>query len=415
MESQRFHDGSIDSPVRMIGLGQAIAEGYEAVLVLGANEGKLPATGSLPPGITEAMLAPLGLKSIAQQALEQTTALAWVLAGAGRWAITCRTEPADGSLPSQLVERLAAVMALDLAELSARVPPRLLDLQADTASADRFPMPRPADAVGRMPTEVIVRSLERLVACPYEFLVADVWRLTDREEPAEAPGKRELGTLVHEVLLRFHNQVDRPSDDDESMIRLLARLTAAVIGDTPSLRWARLVHLQEWYARMPDYVRQFRADFAAGWRFIDGEKRIDAQIRYPARSGEAGAAAGWRELAVKGKYDRLDQREDTLRIVDYKLQDAARIRKKAKDPDAAAQLMMYSWLTGADHAAYLALDRKGVELAPLDPPPLQALPEWQSRVLAYLGRIADGEPLRALGSHCDRCQARGVCRQGHWR
>jgi hypothetical protein len=124
---------------------------------------------------------------------------------------------------------------------------------------------------------------------------------------------------------------------------------------------------------------------------------------------------GWRQLVVNGKYDRLDRREGVLRIVDYKLQDGDLIRRKAKNTDQAAQLMLYSWLMQAGQAAYLSVDRKGARLAPLDPPPSDSLPDWQSKVANYLGRIADGEPLRALGSHCDRCQARGVCRQGHWR
>ncbi len=358
------------------------------------------------------MLPRLGLAPILQQRTTQTRMLAWVLAGSPRRSVTCRTSSVDGTLPSPLVERLAAIAGVDLAVAQERVALRPLPpARPGAAATDGWPMPRPAEPVVRMPATLPVGAIGRLVGCPYEFLVGDLWGLRDSEDPADAPGRRELGLLVHDVLLRFHRAVPDPeSHDDAALAARLAALTDAVVAATPMLRADRLVRLHEWLALIPRYVEQFRRDHAEGWRFVDGEVSVEARIGYPARAGDAA-------LVVRGTYDRIDRLDrhgGRRRIVDYKLQSPLHFRKAAREPDLAAQLMLYCLSTGAEEAVYLVMDRKGIDVAALDPPPVETLPRWRERLAGQLGRIADGEPLRALGSHCARCRVRGVCRQGHW-
>ncbi|MGE0801799.1 MAG: PD-(D/E)XK nuclease family protein, partial [Lautropia sp.] len=423
-ERRRFHDAGIVSPVTMIGLEAALAERHDAVLLLGANDGRLPAAPAPPPGVSEPMLPLLGLPPVEQLRFEQTLALAWLLAGTASAAFTCSTTPSDGSLPSPLVERLAAVAGFELEQLHSRLPWRELDTASTTAAvssapggagsgaadADRWPMPRPAAAIGALPATLPVGAIERLIGCPFEFLVRDVWRLSEFEDPSEAPARRELGILVHDVLRRFHEQVPDPNPhSDDALVELLAELTDRAVVAAPALRAGRLVELREWLGQLPAYVARFREDHRDGWRFVAAEQPVELVVGY-----RAGAAPAQRTLLIHGIYDRLDRRDDALRIVDYKLRAPDDVKRLAKDPDRAAQLMLYSWSVGAGDAVYLQIHRRSLALVALTPAPQSGLPAWRERLGDALARLGDGEPLRALGGHCERCAARGVCRQGHW-
>ena len=416
LERQRFHDSAIQSPVVMLGLEAALLQRFDAVLVLGANAGQLPSAMPTPPGLIDALLPGLGLPDARQQRQVQVAALATLLHATARWAVTCRSDSADGSLPSPLIERLAAVCGLDLHALAGASQPAWRSIAATTTAVDHFPMPRPAESA-TLPAALSVSAIDRLAQCPFRFLVNDVWQLNEPRESEEEPGKRELGIVVHAVLLRFHRELVRPDDfsDDELVARLAAH-TDAVLREEPALQSSRLVHLREWQALLPQYVAAFRQDHAEGWRFLRGEDKAEATLML--RAG--------RVLRLHGKFDRLDRRAEaacadgaeqaaTLRVVDYKLRAGPAVSGLAADADRSVQLMLYAWFTEAHDAAYLSIDRHAIRAYPVNPPPGEQLEVWRARLMAVLERIDDGEPLRALGEQCDLCSARGVCRQGHWR
>jgi len=402
--------GAIDSPVELLTPADAAGRPFEAVLVLGAAHGVLPSSPPPLPLVNEPLRLLLGLPTAAAQAQRQHRDLALLLVLASDTAITCRTDPSDGTRPSPWIERLEA-------------------LTADAPLADRVDRPgvwrpvapatarRPSVPLAALPPRLPVGGIERLVACPFRFLAQDGWRLREAPEPIDVPGVRERGELVHEILERFHATVHGQGLGFEdagrdALLALLGEVTTAVAARELASGGGALGELAEWQATLERYLDWSIADAAAGWRWAAGERDGAAVVRW------AGPDGGPRAIRIEGRLDRLDTGPGGLRIVDYKLGDPDRLRRVAKAPAQAAQLALYAWIAAADGpvvaSGYLSLRRSGVAWVPLERPADEVLADWRVALPGYLARIDAGEPLVASGTDCAYCPTRGLCRKGHW-
>jgi ATP-dependent helicase/nuclease subunit B len=130
-------------------------------------------------------------------------------------------------------------------------------------------------------------------------------------------------------------------------------------------------------------------------------------------------------VTVFGRVDRIDAGPGGLRILDYKVRDAAALRREQKEPGEAVQLLFYGLLMDppAGEAAYLSLQpprdprdpAAGVAKAVAAPAPYaQHVAALESRLREDLARIADGAALPASGAEpvCRRCELRSLCRHG---
>jgi len=408
-ERHRFF-GAIDSPVQLLTPADAAGRPFDAVLVLGAAHGALPAAPAPLPLVNEALRLLLGLPTAAAQSRRQQRDLALLLALAGDAALTCRTDPADGTRPSPWVERLEALVAdAPLAQRADR-PGRPRSL-APAAAA------RPSVPLTTLPARLPVGGIERLVACPYRFLAQDGWRLREAPQPIDVPGVRERGELVHEILERFHAAAHAQGlrfDDAgrAALAALLDEVTDGVAIRELAAGGGTLGELAEWRATRDGYLRWALDDAGEGWRWAGGERPGAAEVRWTGVDGTI------RAVRIEGRLDRLDAGPQGLRIVDYKLGDPARLRRIAKAPERAAQLALYAWIAEAEGpvvaSGYLSLRRDEVAWVPLAGSTAQVLHDWRVALPGYLARIDRGEPLVASGADCGHCPVRGLCRKGHW-
>jgi len=410
LERNRFR-GAIDSPVELLAPADAAGRAFDAVLVLGAADGVLPAAPAPLPLLNEPLRAMIGLPTVAQAAQRQQRDLVLLLALAGEAAISCRTDPSDGTRPSPWVERLEAI---------ARDEPlaRRVDAPGAPRTVRAVLAVRPGQPIGRMPARLTVGGLERLVACPFRFLAQDGWRLREPSEPVDVPGVRERGQQVHAILERFHRELRQLalSIDGTSRAELRSRLLACTEAEAAGVVAGGaeiLGELAEWRATIDGYLDWAIADAALGWRWLDGERPGAATLAW---SG----AAGPRSLRVEGRLDRVDHGPAGLRVIDYKLGSKDRLKPVAAAPDRAAQLVMYAWFAQAlgegevRESGYLSLRRRDLAWIPLAVDPGAALALWRERVPAVLAQIDAGEPLHAYGTECEYCPSRGLCRKGHW-
>ncbi|HYF59308.1 MAG TPA: PD-(D/E)XK nuclease family protein, partial [Burkholderiaceae bacterium] len=407
-ERHRFF-GAIDSPVELLTPVDAAGRDFDGVLVLGAADGALPGPPPPLPLLNEPLRAMLGLPTAAGQAARQQRDLALLLTLADDAALTCRTDPSDGTRPSPWVERIEAIV---------RDAP--LHERVDRPGVDRrlvaTPASRPSVSIGTMPPRLSVGGIERLVACPFRFLAQDGWRLREADEPVDVPGVRERGELVHEILERFHETASARGlalgeRTREEARELLVEVTDSVAERELSSGGGTLGELAEWRATLDAYVDWAVKDAADGWRWIAGEQDGTAEIAWEGASGP-------RAVRVDGRLDRLDEGPDGLRIVDYKLGAPDRLRRIAATPDRAAQLAMYAWFAsahgGVAASGYLSLRRDRIEWVPLARPADEVLAAWREAMPRYLARIDAGAPLGASGTECTHCASRGLCRKGHW-
>jgi ATP-dependent helicase/nuclease subunit B len=408
LERHRFY-GPIDSPVELLTPAEAAGRDFDAVVVLGASEGALPAAPAPLPLLNEPLRAMLGLPTAASAADRQQRDLALLLALPDAAAITCRSDAGDGTRPSPWVERIEAI-AGD-APLAERV-----DAPGAPRELEACPLARPGPVFGPLPARVSVGGIERLVACPFRFLAQDGWRLREAPEAVDAPGTRERGELVHAVLERFHREVHAsglvPGPQSRGALRaLLVAATDAVAVRLLGTGGGALGELAEWRATLDRYLDWACADAAGGWRWAAAEQAGAVRIDWDAPGGP-------RSVRVEGRLDRLDAGLGGLRVVDYKLGSPDRLRRIVAAPDRAAQLALYAWIaTGHGEVAgagYLSLRRDGVVWLPLGAPANEVLGAWRASLPRYLARIEAGAAMTASGAECDHCASRGLCRKGHW-
>jgi len=369
----------------------------------------LPALPAPLPLVNEALRTLLGLPDAAGHASQQQRDLALLLALTPRVALTCRTDPEEGVQPGPWVQRLHAVVGDAPLERRIDVAGQARRLVGRAASMPAWPLVP-------LPQSVSAGSIERLVACPFRFLVQDGWRLREPDEPVDVPGARERGEFVHEVLEAFHREAAaaglEPIPPHRDALRdLLREVTDRLARTALDAGGGYLGEIAAWRALADAYLDWLLADAQAGWRWREGEQSLQVLVPWQ----DDGAP---RTLQVSGRLDRLDAAPAGLRIIDYKLGDPARLTGLASDPSRAAQLVLYAWMAAGRGpvatSAYLSLRRDGVRLIPLGEPPADAVARWQRALPRYLARIGRGEPLAAIGSDCGHCASRGVCRKGHW-
>ncbi|MCX7229735.1 MAG: PD-(D/E)XK nuclease family protein [Burkholderiales bacterium] len=408
LERHRFY-GPIESPVELLTPVDAAGRAFDAVLVLGASDAALPAAPGALPLVNEPLRALIGLPTAASAAVRQQRDLALLLALSPDTAITCRTDPGDGTRPSPWVERLEAMLddtPLALREDRPGQPRELVPARAS----------RPGLAFGGLPTTLSVGALERLVACPFRFLVQDGWRLREADQAVDVPGVRERGELVHEVLERFHREAPARgvvlAESGRAGARaLIIEVTDAVAARELATGGGALGELAEWHATLDRYLDWAIEDASRGWNWLDGERPGGTDLRIEARDGP-------RTVRIEGRLDRLDEGPQGLRVVDYKLGAPDRLKRIAAEPDHAAQLALYTLIAAEAgtvvEGGYLSLRRDSVTWVPLSQPAASVLAGWRTRLPVLLARIQDGEPLHASGVECGHCASRGLCRKGHW-
>lgn len=420
LERSRFHGDAI-SPVQMLPPAQAAGQHFDAVLVMGAADGALPAPVPALPLVNQPLRLMLGLPTAASSAAQQQRDLVLLLALADESAISCRTDPGDGTRPSALIERLEAITA------EGPMSDRIM-LPGQSRRIEAMPAKRPAPSLARLPESLSVGSIERLLDCPFRFLAQDGWRLREPPEAVDQPGKRERGQWVHEILERFHVEAAVRAMPFERAARDALQVLLLGITNEVALREmasgaGTLGELAEWRATLDGYLDWAISDAAAGWRFLAGEQTGMLDVSWRAERGP-------RSVRIEGRLDRLDQGVAGLRVVDYKLGSPPRLQAIAATPERAAQLALYALIASGqgpvDKVGYLTLQRDATTWlalggttgattgAPVGAPVDDLIAPWREQLPVYFERIDRGAPMPAIGSECDHCAVRGICRKGHW-
>ncbi|WP_448503092.1 double-strand break repair protein AddB [Sphingomonas sp.] len=280
--------------VAIYGLIEAQLQRADVMVLGGMNEGVWPALPSPDPWLAPRIRIELGLP-----ALERRIGLAshdFALALGARKVLLTRAQR-DASAPT-----IASRLWLRMEALAEGLTPEQ-GLAAWASAIDRADAHRPAarpapcPPVEQRPRKLSVTEVDRLKADPYAFYARRMLGLSPLDPVDADPSAAWRGTAVHGVLEAW-------ARDDDCRIDALRPRALAMLADTrthPVLRalWApRLIEAVDWIAE--ELAKQ-----AAGGRSVLGvEKSGIAQIG---------------EIALSGKYDRIDRQADgTLAIVDYK-------------------------------------------------------------------------------------------------
>ena len=385
-------------------LASAMLRPFAAVVMPGCDQQHLGATSVAPSLLPDALLRSLGLPNAGEQRNRERLAFAHVLRLPQLTLLRRHSDAGELLVPSPLVE-LAWQARRRLQRPSSDEVAAPLPLRHVVAIPIRRPAPSAAQA---LPARLSASSVEALRTCPYRFFALTLLGLRAAPELDAALEKRDYGTWLHGVLLRFHS--GRPTSDAAASDSIRLRAAADAEQAALALDAAQLLPFRAAFELFVDnYLDWLHARDVEGWRYEAGELAL--------RRDEA-ALAG---VVLDGRVDRIDVHatSTTRQLIDYKTGSVQALKDKVAEPLEDTQLAFYAALLGTAQpvrAIYLALDERRPP-QPIEHHDVAASAEMLVQGLAHdLAQLRAGAGLPALGEGavCDYCDARGLCRRDHW-
>jgi ATP-dependent helicase/nuclease subunit B len=409
LDTHTFRDTAIDSPVLLTHLAATRWRSFDAVLLLGADATHLPSTNSGSVWFNDTVRNTLGLPTrdvhLAQQrddlqalfAMNDTLLVTWQASKSG-----------EKNLLSPYLEMLRALHELAYGDdLMERELGAFLE-QAQVRSED-FPLPEssclPAPSVPQslIPNRISASGYNSLVACPYQYYARHMLRLNEMDEVREGVEKRDYGEWVHDILHRFHQQIPLLGAHSPDVLEeILLQLSNEVFAPTIERDYLARAWLLRWQQAIPAYLEAQLKSEAEGWRYKNGEVPFELPLTD--------------DLMLHGRIDRVDAQASGVKVLDYKLMEAGRLRSKLKEPGEEVQLACYAHVYEADEAAFISIDKNKVSAVA----PPQDLPDLAQanieRLLLVFSQMRAGATLPAHGIDevCEYCEMRGLCRKSEW-
>ena len=411
LDAHTFRDSTITSPVLLTHLAATRWRSFDAVLLLGCDAAHLPGAQDNGLWFNDAVRATLGLPTCETYRAQQRDDLLALLAMNDTVLATWQaSKNGEENLLSPYFEMLRAAHELayndDLAEhelpIAARravpEPPYKFPLPAAAA------MPAPIVPPGLVPQRISASGYNSLVACPYQFYARHILHLNEMDEVREGVEKRDYGEWVHDILHRFHQQFPALQEHSRAVLEeTLQRISNEIFAPALQRDFLARAWLLRWQQAMPAYLDTQLKNEADGWRYQNGE----VPYELPLTDG----------LLLHGRIDRVDAGpEGAVRVLDYKMMEATRLRNKLKEAGEDVQLACYAHVYEADAAAYISIEKNKV-IAVAPPQEVAELAQANiDRLLIVFTQMRNGTALPAHGvdEACQYCEMRGLCRKGEW-
>ena len=296
--------------IRILGLPEARLLAVDVVVMAGLVEGSWPGDPKLDPWLNRAMRSAFGIDPP-----ERRIGLAahdfCQLLGTPR-VVLSRAAKTGGvpTVASRWVQRLAAVLGGETWALLKARGDGMLALAHELDRPQRVTpvlRPQPAPPLALRPARLSVTEIETFLRDPYAIYARHVLKLRALDVLDEEPGAAERGTLIHDALAAYAQEIERsglPANPVERMI--------AIGRDTFEPFWADATVRAVWWPRFVAIARWFVAD--------DCARRPDLQGVHVELGGrmEWDTPAG-RRFVLTARADRIEVRADgTLDVIDYK-------------------------------------------------------------------------------------------------
>ena len=410
LDAHTFRDTAIDSPVLLTHLAATRWRSFDAVLLLGADASHLPSSDSGSVWFNDTVRSTLGLPTRDARLAQQRDDLLALLSMNDTVLVTWQaSKSGEMNLLSPYLEMLRALHELAYGDDLAEQELGLLLEDAQVRCAD-FPLPEvaamPAPAVPQqlIPRRISSSGYNSLVTCPYQYFARHMLRLNEMDEVREGVEKRDYGEWVHDILHRFHQQYPVLGEHSRSVLEgALQHISGKVFAPSVERDYLARAWLLRWQQAIPAYLdAQLRSE-AEGWRYQNGEVPFELPLAD--------------ELTLHGRIDRVDvQAEGRVRVLDYKMMEATRLRNKLKEAGEDVQLACYAHVYEADEAAFISIEKdKVIAVAPQ-----QDLPELAQANIERLNELFSqlrggaAMPAHGIDEACVYCEMCGLCRKTEW-
>lgn len=408
LDTNTFHDATIDSPVLLTHLAATRWRSFDAVLLLGCDAAHLPGAGNGSVWFNDAVRAVLGLPTRDTHLAQQRDDLLGLLALNDTVLATWQeSRNGEKNLLSPYLEMLCALHELTCDDLVDQELGALLESAqvrtADFPLPDEAAMPTPRVPETLIPERISASGYNSLVACPYQYYARHMLRLNELDEVREGVEKRDYGEWVHDILHRFHQQFPVLGGHPHTVLdEALQRISREVFAPAVEHDYLARAWLLRWQQAIPAYLEAQLKSEVEGWRYQRGEVPFELLLT----DG----------LMLYGRIDRVDAKENENKVLDYKMMEAGRLRNKLREPGEDVQLACYAHVYEADEAAFISIEKDKV--ITVDVP--QNLPEL---VQANIGRLKEvfsqmrdgvAMPANGVDEACAYCEMRGLCRKAEW-
>jgi len=398
---QSLEDASFTPPypakeqVVVLPMSQMLARPFKALVIVGCDEVRLPASPEPSGPWSPAQRAALGLPS--RENLEAAHRLAWAHAISNPWCdVLWRMSDDAGEplLPSPLVQTLMGPQRKDPnPELRTR------------RSIDAAPVLKPSPSAAVLPVKKLSQSAyEDLRNCPYRFFALRQLGLRSADELDNEINKRDFGLWLHRVLQEFHVALQALPTADVPVRRTLLNEASEKASNAMGLDAGEfLPFAASWPSVRDGYLAWLVEHEAKGTVFTSAENECSQSV------------SDW---VLGGRIDRIDTLTDgTLMVLDYKTEPEAKTKKRVSNPLEDTQMAFYAALLPQDTVAGAYVNISEKETKEVEQKELvQARDALIDGLVSDMQRISAGAPMPALGeaSACEFCNARGVCRKDFW-
>ncbi len=204
------------------------------------------------------------------------------------------------------------------AQESEAVAHPLITTGDNSEEASGIVVPKPA-SLDEPITAISVTSFRTYIDCPYRFYLSHVLRLQAVDDMAEELDGASFGTLIHDVLKRFGRDPVRKSTDPAKIGRFLDEVLHELVSAQFGKDHLPAVNVQIVQARQRlEAFAHWQAQRAAdGWEIVHTESSGGKDAtRLPLGNGTS--------VILRGRIDRIDHKEGTWAILDYKTGDQAK-------------------------------------------------------------------------------------------
>lgn len=408
LEENNFRDTSIQSSVVLTTLAAAQLRAFDAAIVIGADNRRLPNKGS--PGLfSKAARHELCLPGREYHQRIERERLTRLLSASKQvlfsWQASVDGEPQAESpylAAMQAFSRIAYGKDLRHYRLRAAV---LTREDATLTDAAEFVTAAPApSAPNLLPDTITASSYGSLLACPYQFFARHVLRLGELDEVEETVDKRGYGELIHRVLKTFHERCPAVLEGSRDAVRsVLLEVTEQTFASALALNLEASAWKSRWDQKIDSYLDWQERRERDGWRWCAGEVWWEQPLA---------------RRRLLGRVDRIDRRGNELAVLDYKTQRRQSVQQRVASPGEDVQLPFYAMLAEqpVTDGVYVALDDEKISSLP----PKAAMDELMTLNRARLGSLMQalesGDKMPANGAEraCEYCEMRGLCRRQHW-
>ena len=420
LEQQNYRWKSFQSAVSLIKLDQAHLARFDCLIVAGMDSRHYPGTNPSSLVFNDSVRSDLGLPTCTElRKLSLQRFLSLVLSSEQVLLTYQKTDQDEPLLPSIWLTQIAVfhrlVYGTSLKEPALPVfslhpdawvrPPGLQVREPAFDSA-----PSPAAHPKLLPSRLSASGHQALIDCPYRFYVRDMLRIREAETIREEMDNLEFGNYVHRCLRAFHAEASdapgpwlgRIAEDESAALELLQE-----IGE----------YYMEQLVPSPSNIVFAKRWKAIARRYVQLQKSVERH-QDPAESEQAATCRIDESLMLDGRIDRMDQDENSNRIViDYKT-GSRRISKNEVQSGEQVQLASYAlMMEPVERAEYWWLSQdpqKNIPLTSLDGEDLSGLNrKVRDRLRDVFQSLNTQGRMPANGNEaaCQHCYAQGVCRK----